>query len=140
MAASMEIRCTACGQVALVRCEPVYDGFRKSGEAFVCTACGQRYASREATPFLAAARAPRVFTERDKPAATRVFREDERRKCCAWCGHFVVSPFNQRCGLDNREREATDLCIRFEPKPDVEPAPQPPGTAPLDTLFGKDRT
>jgi hypothetical protein len=138
MAASMEIQCTACARVALVRVEPVYDGFRKTGEAFVCTACGHRYATRENTPFLAADRRPRVFTDQDKPAPTRVFRDDERRKCCGWCLHFVVNPFNQRCGLTNREMQATDLCARFEARP-AEEAPAPPAKplSPLDALFEK---
>jgi hypothetical protein len=140
MAASMEIRCAACGRVALVRGEPVYDGFRKTGEAFVCTACGHRYASRESTPFVTAERRPRVFTDQDKPDPTRVFRADERRKCCGWCRHFVVNPFNQRCGLTNRDMQATDLCIRFAPKPD-EPPPAPPAkpVAPLESIFGKEQ-
>lgn len=140
MAANLEIQCTACGQVALVRVEPVYDGFRKISEAFVCTACGHRYASREETPFARAGTRPRVFTERDKPDITRVFRDDERRKCCGWCRHFVVNPFNQRCGLTNRDMEATDLCVRFEPKPEESvPPPAPPSKpgSPLDALFGE---
>jgi DNA-directed RNA polymerase subunit RPC12/RpoP len=141
MATSMEIRCTACGQVALVRAEPVYDGFRKTGESLVCTACGHRYASRETTPFLAADHRPRVFTDRDKPDPTRVFRDDERRRCCGWCAHFVINPFNQRCGLTNRDMQATDLCIRFTPKPDEAPTPPPAKPAsPLDALFGKGPT
>jgi len=139
MAASMEIQCTACGRAALVRIEPVYDGFRRTGEAFVCTSCGHRYASREATPFLAADRRPHVFTEKDKPDPARVFRADERRRCCGWCMHFVVNPFNQRCGLTNREMQATDLCIRFAPKPAEEDPPPVKAASPLDALFGKDR-
>ena len=115
MPATREIACTACGQTALARIEPVYAGFKKVGEEVVCTACGHRYAGREAAPFAAADARPGVFTEADKPRGPKVFADDERRKCCAWCAHFVVNPFNQRCGLANREVEATDLCIRFTP-------------------------
>jgi len=123
---SREIRCTACGQTTLARAEPVYDGFKKIGEAFLCTGCGARYASAAETPFAAADARPRVFTEQDQPARPVVFREEERRHSCGWCRHFVVNPFAQRCGLTNRHTEATDLCVHFESKPPTEPAGAPP--------------
>lgn len=115
-----EITCTACGQTALARIEPLYADFKKIGEEVVCTACGHRYAGVDAAPFTAVDRGPRVFTEADKPRTLQVFADDERRKCCTWCAHFTVNPFNQRCGLTNRVVEATDLCIRFTAKPAVE--------------------
>jgi len=110
----IEIACRACGRKALARAEPVYEGFRKTGEQYVCTACGHRYASREATPFVEAAQEPAIFTGADHESAPRVFKEAERRRCCAYCVHRVVNPFGQRCGLSNREIESTDLCGRFE--------------------------
>ena len=114
----MEIHCSACGQRALVRPDPVYEGFKKVGEAFVCTACGTRYASAAETPFAQGAARPRVFTESDRPRAPSIFSEDERRTSCGWCRHFVLNPFSQRCGLTNRATQATDLCARFERKPE----------------------
>ncbi len=113
-----EIDCTSCRSRTLVRAEPLYDGFRKTGEAYVCTACGARYASASETPFARSSARPRVFTEHDLPERIAVFGEDERRHCCGWCAHFVVNPFSQRCGLTNRETQATDLCVRFARKPD----------------------
>ncbi len=118
MAASLEIRCTACLRVALARAEPVYEDFKKISESFVCTACGHRYASASQTPFVQADGRPRVFTETDKPAAVRVFHSDERRRSCLWCRHYIVNPFHQRCGLNNREVAATDICARFTAKPE----------------------
>ena len=117
--------------------EPVYEGFKNVGEAFVCTACGHRYGSRAETPFLEAEGRPRVFTEADRPAVVEVFKSSERRHCCAWCRHFIVNPFNQRCGLANREVEATDVCSRFAARPEGGPG-EKEGDAPdrLDTLFG----
>ncbi len=141
MAASLEIRCTQCGQVALARSEPVYDGLRKSGELFVCTACGHRYPNRDATPFVAAAERPRVFTEADKEDAPRVFDAAERRRSCGWCRHFVINPFAQRCGLANRPTDATDLCARFAARDEINAEKSPPPVKPvsaLDRLFGDD--
>jgi hypothetical protein len=139
MAASLEILCTACGQVALARAEPVYDGLRKSGEVFVCTACRHQYPNRAATPFVAAGSSPRVFTDADKSETPQVFDEAERRRSCAWCRHFVINPFAQRCGLTNRATEATDLCARFEPREAGNTVASPPSPRPnsaLDRLFG----
>ena len=127
---TLEILCTVCHETALVRPEPVYDGFRKTGEAFVCTACGARYASAAETPFVHGASRPRVFTEKDKPRTLSVFSDDERQRCCGWCRHFVVNPFSQRCGLTNKETQATDLCVRFEKRaePSRPPSPEAPAT------------
>ncbi|MDR2850373.1 MAG: hypothetical protein LBW77_07555 [Verrucomicrobiota bacterium] len=115
---SLEIRCTACGGLTLARREPLYDGFKKVGEAFVCTGCGARFASAEETPFVQREARPRVFSEADKPRPPAIFSDDERQRCCGWCRHFVLNPFSQRCGLANRETQATDLCVRFEKKAD----------------------
>ncbi|MEI7901339.1 MAG: hypothetical protein WCK89_13895 [bacterium] len=112
----MEIQCAACGATTLVRAEPVYDGFKKTGEAFICTACGMRYASAGETPFVHAASRPRVFTEADKTRTLSIFKDDERQRSCGWCKQFVVNPFGQRCGLSNTETQATDLCAHFEKK------------------------
>lgn len=130
---SMEIQCASCGQRALVRAEPVYDGFKKVGEAFVCTACGRRYASAAETPFARGPERPRVFTESDRPRALSVFSDDERQKSCGWCAHFVVNPFSQRCGLTNKETQATDLCVRFEKRAEP-PKDAPAADAPRPTL------
>ena len=116
----MEIKCEACGTVALVRPEPIYDGFKKIGTHYICMECGKLYPSEEETPFIKTTEKPNIFGEDDKPDIPSIFSEDERRKSCGWCKHFVVNPFSQRCGVINKETEATDLCIRFERKEDEE--------------------
>ena len=113
---SLEIHCTVCGTVALARKEPVYEGFKKTGEAFICTACGARFASAEETPFAKKDARPNVFSDADKPSPLSIFSDDERQRTCGWCRHFVVNPFSQRCGLTNKETQAIDLCVRFEKK------------------------
>lgn len=134
----LEIACRACGKIALARPESIYDGFRKVGEAFVCTACGERYASRGETPFACAGRAPGIFTAEDRPEVPRVFQDSERRRCCGWCAHRVVNPFGQRCGKLNREVESTDLCAQFELRAESEEGPSQPlrKPDPLAKLFG----
>ena len=123
--------------------EPVYEDFKKVAESFVCSACGYRYPSREKTPFLDAGGRPQVFSEADKPQAAKVFHSDERRRSCAWCRNFIINPFYQRCGLNNRTVEATDICARFAAKADqpAETAPSAASSAAssrFDALFHKD--
>lgn len=113
---SREIHCANCGKDTIVRAEPIYEGFKKIGECFICTGCGFRYPSEEETPFLEKEKKPSIFTEDDLPEKLSVFDDSERRHCCSWCKHFVVSPFSQRCGLTNTYAAATDLCVRFEKK------------------------
>lgn len=133
-----EILCVACGKVTLARAEVVYDGFRRIGERFVCTACGRRYPSREETPFVEREKTPTLFAAEDRPVKPRIFDDRERRRSCGWCRHFVVNPFGQRCGRTNRETEATDLCDHFEPLPeprDPDPVEETAPKDPLSALF-----
>ncbi len=111
-----EITCTVCGETALARPEPIYEGFKKTGEAFVCTACGARYATAEETPFTAGPQASTLFTDADRPTFAALFDDAERQRSCCWCKHLVINPFKQRCGLSNRQTESTDLCEHFEKK------------------------
>lgn len=112
----MEIKCEGCGTIAIVKPEPIYDGFKKTGTRYICMECGKVYPSAEETPFTKTTKKPDIFGEDDKPEIPSIFSDEERRKCCSWCEHFVVNPFSQRCGLTNKETEATDLCVRFERK------------------------
>ncbi|MFC1452903.1 hypothetical protein ACFLSJ_06115 [Verrucomicrobiota bacterium] len=127
MARSVEIACAACGAETLLRREPVYEGFRKTGEKLLCASCGHEFASEEEVVFREA-EAVRVFGEDDAPAHVDLFEEDEKGRNCRHCRHYVVNPFVQRCGLHMREVAATDFCGDFsppDPDPDPEPEPEP---------------
>jgi hypothetical protein len=115
---SVEIVCTACGADTLVKREPVYEGFRKVGERFLCAACGFEFADEEAVPFKEAKR-PSVFGDDDRPAKVELFTADEKGRNCRHCRHYVVNPFTQRCGLHMMVVQATDCCGDFDPAPDA---------------------
>ena len=116
---SLEIHCTACGADTLVKREPVYDGFTKTGEVFRCISCGHTFADEDDVPFNASAD-PKVFGEEDRSKTIDVFKDDEKGRNCRHCRHYVVNPFTQRCGVHEKEVEATDFCDQFEP-PDRPP-------------------
>jgi hypothetical protein len=121
MAAKLvEIVCTACGADTLIKREPKYEGFKKVGERFLCTACGHEYASEAEVPFKQQKKLA-VFTDADKMKKVDVFRGDEKGKTCRYCAHYTVNPFTQRCGLTNKIVQATDSCGKFEKKPDAQP-------------------
>ena len=111
----LEIVCSGCGAETLVRREPVYEGFTRKGERFVCVSCGHAYPDRAAVPFKAR-KAPSLFTEADRIARPQVFAADEKGRTCRHCRHYVVNPFTQRCGLHGKTVEATDTCGEFTPR------------------------
>jgi hypothetical protein len=111
-ASRVEIVCSACSEEALLRREPVYDGFRKTGETLTCSTCGHVYADESTVPFKAA-RDPAVFTDADRSAEVSIFSSDETGRNCRHCAHYVVNPFTQRCSLHQREVQAMDCCARF---------------------------
>jgi hypothetical protein len=114
---SLEFVCSECGAEALLRREPVYEGFKKTGERLLCSACGHEFESTDQVPFRSK-EAPAVFDNGDRPEPVTVFNEDERHKNCRYCKHYVVNPFVQRCDLHRRFVEATDFCPEFEKKPE----------------------
>ncbi|MCE9612690.1 MAG: hypothetical protein K8T26_00345 [Lentisphaerae bacterium] len=129
--ANIEIVCAACGAEALLRREPVFEGFRKTGERLLCSACGHAYDNEAEVPFKGQQR-PQVFTAADKPQAVDVFEDDEKHRNCRYCVHYVVNPFTQWCGLHRRDVEATDRCDQFKRKPPAPVAkPPPPPPKPL---------
>ena len=115
--AGVEIVCSECGAEALIRREPVYEGFKKVGEELICSSCGHRYASEEEIPFKEAKELS-VFDESDKAKIIDVFADEERGQNCRYCDHYLVNPFTQRCSLHFKEVKATDHCDDFEAKPD----------------------
>ena len=114
-AKAVEIICPACGQETLLRREPVYDGFKKAGDRLSCASCKHEFAGEADVPFKTREQ-PALFTDADRLKKVDIFASDEKGKNCRHCEHYVVNPFIQRCGLNNRLVEATDLCSRFEKK------------------------
>ena len=108
----MAILCAACGADTFIRREPVYEGFRKTGERLFCVSCGYEYAAEAEVPYKMATR-PQIFTEADRSQRVDLFQGDEKGRNCRHCRHYVVNPFVQRCGLHQIEVQATDLCADF---------------------------
>ncbi len=115
----IEIVCTACGEDTLLKREPVYEGFKKTGEELICASCGYVYASEAEVPFKEK-RKVEVFTDEDRPDMVEIFTDDEKQRVCRYCKHYVVNPFAQRCDLRARFVDATDYCDDFsEPESDA---------------------
>jgi len=118
-AKSIEIICSECGEDTFVKHEPVYEGFKKTGDRIVCVACGYEYASEEVVPYKEK-KLIQVFSESDRPNKSDLFSDDAEVRNCRRCGHYVLNPFVQRCGLHHKLVEATDTCDKFERKEEEE--------------------
>jgi predicted RNA-binding Zn-ribbon protein involved in translation (DUF1610 family) len=122
MAASqLEIDCPSCGKVALLRREPVYEGFKKTGEQLFCTECGMEFKSEDDVPFVSDD-SPVIFSDADRSADLALFDESEKHCYCRYCANYVLNPFMQWCSEHKKEVEATDTCDRFKAKEDGEDA------------------
>jgi hypothetical protein len=115
MKTPVEIVCTHCGAEAFLKREPVYDGFKKTGDVLSCSACGGGFASEERVPFKALAVDPTLFTEADRTQAVKIFDEGENLRFCRYCLNYVVNPFMQFCFRNKKEVQATDSCPAFVP-------------------------
>ncbi len=115
---SVEIICSKCGAEAFLKREPVYDGFKKTGEVLSCSACGFIFSAEAEVPFKTAVATPQIFTEADRSQKVKVFDEGENRTFCRYCANYVVNPFMQFCSHHKKEVQATDSCPQFAPAPD----------------------
>ena len=118
--APVEIICEACGKESLLMRAPKYDGFTRVGDVLTCSSCGHEFADESDVHFKHQ-QDSQVFTDADKSAEIKVFREDEKGRLCRYCTNYVVNPFLQWCGLHKKEVEATDSCSKFAKKPEQEP-------------------
>jgi len=114
MKPNVEIICSHCGKETFLKREPVYEGFKKTGEDLICSACGGLFSSEEEVPFKEQAAAPKIFTEADRSEKVQVFAEGENRCICRHCVHYVINPFVQFCSLHKKEVQSTDSCDRLD--------------------------
>ena len=112
---SLEIICTVCGAETFIKREPRYDGLTKVGERLLCASCGHEFACEDKVPYKEG-KSVRVLGEEDLSKRVDVFSDDEKRRNCRHCRHYVVNPFTQRCGLRHKAVEATDFCDDYESK------------------------
>lgn len=113
---AVEINCLNCKKETLLHREAVYDGFDKIGEKLTCSACGFEYASEDEVPFVEQTSDPILFTDADRSVKISIFTEDESRKLCRYCAHYLINPFTQFCSIHKKEVQATDSCPRFDPQ------------------------
>ncbi|MFA6173305.1 MAG: hypothetical protein WC334_02505 [Kiritimatiellales bacterium] len=123
MKTTVEIICSRCGAETFLKREPVYEGFKKTGEELSCSACGFVFPSEADVPFKAYAAAPEIFTEADRSVKAAVFSEDENKSICRYCANYVVNPFVQFCSRHKKEIQATDSCPQFLPAPETPAKP-----------------
>lgn len=121
--ASLEIQCPGCGQETLLRREPVYDGFRKTGESLRCSGCGHPFATESDVPYVVR-RAAAVFGADERPKPVVLFSEDEKTRNCRHCAHYLQNPFTQWCALHRRETDALEVCGQFSRKSVKPPGPK----------------
>jgi predicted RNA-binding Zn-ribbon protein involved in translation (DUF1610 family) len=110
---SIEIICPACGQEALLRRKPLYEGFKRISEELACAGCGYVFPDEKSIPFKERPKS-NLFNPADLDAKPEVFKAGETGRLCRHCAHYVVNPFIQRCALQKKEVEATDSCGRFK--------------------------
>lgn len=111
-AVDMDGVCKVCDKSVLFIKEAIYEGFTKTGEALKCSSCGAMQEPCEAGDAVSAD-VPGIFSDEDRSPAINLFADGENKTICRYCVHYVVNPFTQRCGLHEREIEATDTCFDF---------------------------
>lgn len=123
---NVEIICTLCGNETLLRREPIFEGFSKTGELLSCSGCGHTFTSEEEVPFNTKQAAPAIFSEADRSDKIEVFDEGENQRLCRYCANYIINPFTQFCAVHKKEVQATDHCEQFQ---------EPPAEAPKNSTL-----
>ncbi|MBN2162342.1 MAG: hypothetical protein JXR25_15120 [Pontiellaceae bacterium] len=111
---AVEIICRNCGADTLLRRDPIYEGFTRTGEQLSCSSCGYVYDEETDVPFKTRTTDPQIFTDADRSVKVDVFDEGENARLCRYCASYIVNPFTQFCAVHKKEVQATDTCPRFE--------------------------
>ena len=111
---TVEIICTNCGADTLLKRDPVYEGFTKTGERLSCSSCGHVYDAESDVPFKKKVSEPKIFSDADRSAKVEVFEDAENARLCRYCANYIINPFTQFCAVHKKEVQATDTCDRFE--------------------------
>ncbi len=119
MSSALEIICDSCGEETLLRREPVYDGFTKTGESLQCMACGKVFADEADVPFKVA-RTVEIFSDADRSEVEEVFDNDADTRNCRHCAAYLANPFTQWCSRHSKEVDAMDTCSAFKRKAEDE--------------------
>lgn len=112
----VEIICPTCGTDTLLKRDPIYEGFAKTGEELSCASCGHRFETEADVPFKKQEAGPAIFTDADRSEITKIFADGENKQLCRYCANYLINPFMQFCSIHKKEVQATDHCNQFEEK------------------------
>ena len=119
MRAGETIPCPHCGERTVAKSKPVMEGWRVTGTVLVCPLCGGELGKPEeetaaGQSFSAAAGklAALLGGEKEEPAF-RLEKTEEYGRFCRNCRHFIVHPFESRCGLTGRAADPMKECGDF---------------------------
>ena len=120
-----EITCPHCGQDSFASKKTLMDGWTKIGEILVCASCGAKLAdideksvdsSRGNVASGLYKLAGALGVEEAEKRELRM--DDDEKRFCRDCAHFISHPFLSRCSLLDKEVNPMDDCGEFKPKGD----------------------
>jgi hypothetical protein len=106
--------CPSCGANAFAKVEATYDGWAKTGEAFVCSECGDALEGGAGVQSNAQAAKFAAFLGTEKDQQTQVIDDSGKVGFCRDCVNYVEHPFATRCVLHDRKVEPMASCDDYE--------------------------
>ncbi|MDA3798125.1 MAG: hypothetical protein PF692_03485 [Kiritimatiellae bacterium] len=109
-----KVICEKCGEETFLRTEPIYEGFKKIGDAYFCMLCGFEYQEEALQDAKSDEKKNSFFTEDDLEKVPDLFAEEKDANSCWKCKNYIINAFQQKCGLTQRNVSAMDVCFSFE--------------------------
>ncbi|HOK04120.1 MAG TPA: hypothetical protein P5270_01255 [Victivallales bacterium] len=120
MKAGDEIQCPHCGKSSFLKKTVIIDGWTKKGEVLSCAVCSAKIADLKSEN---AAEDKKNFdklasflNENEKLPKIEIKSDENEKRFCKDCSHFIKHPFNDKCGLHNKFVNPMDDCKEFKRK------------------------
>ncbi len=111
--------CPHCRERTAAKLKNILSGWQLAGSVLVCPLCGGELGSPEsgeAKSANAAANKLAALLGASAEAAPRLAQTEEYGRFCRNCRHFIVHPFECRCGLSGNAADPMKDCGNFEKK------------------------
>lgn len=117
--------CPQCGKSSFLKKVSVMDGWKKVGDILACASCSAKAADlnstvpepeREKTKSVSKLASFFNAEEEKKP---KIKAEENEKRFCKNCMHFIVHPFLNRCSRHEKDINPMDDCPDYSPKKDI---------------------
>lgn len=119
MKAGEKLRCPHCSEPTVAREKNILSGWKVTGTVLVCPLCGGELGTPEkpggnSSRAAGAEKLAALLGEVDTGPEFHLEKTEEYGRFCRNCRHFIIHPFQSRCGRTGQDADPMGECGQFE--------------------------